>query len=182
MPRRTGRRPRRSRCRSRSPPRRSGRSPASPRALRRGRSASGKQYGSPHHRSARPGRTVRAVEILRPTSEVFDEALALLQAADSAVYGDSDWTESELHEEWDDLDLERDAWLVFLDGRLAGVAHLLDIRGGRCVGDAYVHPEFTGRGVGSRILELLEERSREREPEWPDGERIVLECAHLVGD
>ena len=122
------------------------------------------------------------MEILRPTPEVFDEALAVLQAADSAVYGDSDWTESELREEWDDLDLERDAWLVFLDGSLAGVAHLLDIRGGRCVGDAYVHPEFTGRGVGSRILELLEERSREREPEWPDGERIVLECAHLVGD
>ncbi len=122
------------------------------------------------------------MEILRPTSELFDEALALLQASDSAVYGDSDWTESELREEWDGLDLERDAWLVAVDGRLAGVGHLLDLRGGRCVGDAYVHPEHTGRGVGSLLLELLEERSREREQEWPDGQRIVLECAHLVGD
>ena len=56
------------------------------------------------------------MEILRPTSELFDEALALLQAADSAVYGDSDRTEGELREEWDELDLERDAWLVASTG------------------------------------------------------------------
>lgn len=68
------------------------------------------------------GRTVRAVQVARPTPEQFDETLALLQAADAAVYGDSDWTESELREDWEGLDLEQDAWLVRVDGRLAGVA------------------------------------------------------------
>ncbi len=34
----------------------------------------------------------------------------LLQAAGAAVYGDSDWTESELREDWDGLDLEQDMW------------------------------------------------------------------------
>jgi GNAT superfamily N-acetyltransferase len=48
-------------------------------------------------------------------------------------------------------DLERDAWLIELDGRLAGVAHLLERRGGRFVGDGYVHPELRGRGVGDRF-------------------------------
>ena len=80
------------------------------------------------------------------------------------------------------LDVERDAWLVEVDGRVAGVAHLLEQKGGRYFGDAYVHPELTGRGVGTRLLESLEERVRELRPEWPDGERIVLEAAHLVGD
>jgi ribosomal protein S18 acetylase RimI-like enzyme len=122
------------------------------------------------------------VRVLRPTPARFDEALALLRAADTAVYGDSDWTEAELREEWDDLDVEHDAWLVELDGRLAGVMHLLDRRGGRFIGDGYVHPELTGRGVGSRLLELVEERVREREAEWPDDEPVVVECAHLVGD
>jgi mycothiol synthase len=122
------------------------------------------------------------MQISRPTYERFDEALALLRDADIAVYGDSDWTCDELQEEWEKLDLERDAWLVELDGRLAGVAHLLEPRGGRFIGDAYVHPGLTGRGVGNRVLELLEERVDELRSTWPEGERIVLECAHLVGD
>lgn len=122
------------------------------------------------------------MRVVQPTPDRFDEALALLRAADTAVYGDSDWTEAELREEWEGLDLERDAWLVELDGRLAGVMHLVDRRGGRFIGDGYVHPELTGRGVGSRILELLEHRVREREPEWPDDEAVAVECAHLVGD
>jgi ribosomal protein S18 acetylase RimI-like enzyme len=112
----------------------------------------------------------------------FGEALAVLQASDRAVWGDSDWTEAELREDWERFDLDRDAWLVDLEGRLAGVAHMLDRRGGRFVGDAYVHPESTGRGVGSLLLELLEGRARERRDEWPDGERILVQAAHLVGD
>jgi len=122
------------------------------------------------------------VQVTRPTHDRFDEVLSLLQAADIAAYGDCDWTADELREEWDDLDLEHDAWLVELEGRLAGVAHLLDRRGGRFIGDGYVHPELTGNGVGTRVLELLEQRTQEREPEWPDVERIVLQCSHLVGD
>jgi mycothiol synthase len=125
---------------------------------------------------------VPAVHVLRPTPDRFDEALALLQAADVAVYGDSDWTAAELREEWDGLDLERDAWLVEVDGRLAGLMHLAERRGGRFIGDGYVHPELTGRGVGSLVLRLLEDRVRELEPDWPEGEQVAVELAHLVGD
>ncbi len=120
--------------------------------------------------------------VTHPTSDRLDEALALLQASDEAIWGASDWTESDLREDWERIDLARDAWLVELDGRLAGVAQLLDRNGARFIGDAYVHPEMTGRGVGARMLELLEARSRELEAEWPDGERIVLQAANLVGD
>jgi ribosomal protein S18 acetylase RimI-like enzyme len=122
------------------------------------------------------------MRVTRPTPDRFDEALALLQASDVAAWGDSDWTESDLRDDWARLDLDRDAWLVELDGRLAGVAHLLDRKGGRFVGDAYVHPDLTGRGVGSHLLDLLETRVRARSSEWPDGERIVVQVAHLIGD
>jgi len=123
-----------------------------------------------------------AVDVVRPSADRLDEALAVLQASEIAVYGDSDWTAKELGEEWAGLDVERDAWLVEVDGRIAGVAHLHDQKGGRYFGDAYVHPELTDRGVGTRLLASLEERVLELRPEWPDGERIVLESAHLVGD
>ena len=122
------------------------------------------------------------VRVTRPTPERFDEVLAVLQAADVAVYGDTDWTETELRDEWAELDLEHDAWLIELDGRVAGVAHLADRVGGRFVADGYVHPELRGRGVGNRVLALIQERATELEPSWPAGERIVLESAHLVGD
>jgi ribosomal protein S18 acetylase RimI-like enzyme len=122
------------------------------------------------------------VIVTRPTPDRLPEALSLLQASDKAIWGDSDWTESDLREDWERIDLDRDAWLVELDGRLAGVAQLLDRKGARFIGDAYVHPEMTRRGVGIRMLELLEARTRELEPEWPDDERVVLQAAHLVGD
>ena len=120
--------------------------------------------------------------VTHPSHDRLDEALALLQASDTAIWGASDWTESDLREDWERIDLDRDAWLVELDGRLAGVAQLLDRKGARFIGDAYVHPELTGRGVGARVLGLLEARSRELESEWPDDERVVLQAAHLVGD
>jgi ribosomal protein S18 acetylase RimI-like enzyme len=125
---------------------------------------------------------VLRVIVTRPTLERLPEALALLQLSDEAIWGESDWTENDLREDWERIDLERDAWLVEADGRLAGVAQLLDRRGGRFIGDAYVHPELTGRGIGTRLLELIEARAREREDEWPDEERVVVDAAHLVGD
>ena len=122
------------------------------------------------------------VDVVHPSADRLDDALAVLQASEIAVYGDTDWTAAELREEWEGLDVERNAWLVEVDGRVAGVAHLLEPKGGRYFGDAYVHPGLTGRGVGTRLLDALEERVRELRPEWPEGGRIALEAAHLVGD
>ena len=125
---------------------------------------------------------MRRVIVVRPTPDRLPEALALLQASDEAIWGASDWTESDLREDWERIDLDRDAWLVELDGRLAGVAQLLDRRGARFIGDAYVHPELTGRGVGALVVQLLEGRVQELEAEWPEERPVVLQLAHLVGD
>ena len=106
----------------------------------------------------------------------------MLQATDRDVYGGTDWTEAELREEWDAIDLERDAWLVELDGRLAGVMHLCERRGATFISDGYVHPELRGRGVGSTLLDLVEARALERVGEAPPEARVALHNSHLVGD
>src|SRR5262245_25463863 len=86
-----------------------------------------------------PNSTLRVVRVSRPTTDRFDEALALLQASDRDVYGGTDWTPSELRQQWDEADLGRDAWLVDVDERLAGVAQLVERIGPSFIGDGYVH-------------------------------------------
>ena len=54
---------------------------------------------------------------------------------------------------------ESEAALVIDDEELVGVAYVRR-RGGRWDGDGYVHPDAFGRGVGSAIVEWIEERAR----------------------
>ena len=124
-----------------------------------------------------------AVDVVRPSADRLDDALAVLQASEIAVYGDTrTGRRTSSGRSGTGSTSSGTPGSSTIDGRVAGVAHLLEQKGGRFLGDAYVHPELTGRGVGTRLLESLEERVRELRPEWPDGERIVLEAAHLVGD
>ena len=116
------------------------------------------------------------MNVRHPDSTDLPDVLTLCQAADTAVWGESDWTEADLRDEWSELELDRDAWLVELDGRLAGYGLFDDRGGGRLQGDGYVHPECQGRGVGSRLVDLYEERAAGIE-----GAR-TLETAALRGD
>lgn len=123
------------------------------------------------------------MEIRRPDpARDFDEVLALMQASDHAVYGGSDWTAAELEEGWADCDLDHDAWVAIVDGRVAGVMSIADVRGGRVLVDGYVHPELTARGVGSALLGRAEERALELGQAVPPAVRLHVEAGHLVGD
>ena len=123
------------------------------------------------------------VEIRRPDPTTdFDVVLALVQACDRAVYDDSDWTADELREEWDDLDLEHDAWVAVDAGRIAGVMHCHGLQGDRVLLDGYVHPGATGRGAGSELLAAGEQRAAELAAAEPASAPTWVESAHLVGD
>lgn len=122
-----------------------------------------------------------ALAVRRPTGADIGAVLELCVAADTAVIGESDWTEEDLREEWADTDLARNAWLVELEGRVAGFISLA-VRGARFVADGYVHPELHGRGVGSLLVELTEERAAELERDAPAGERVYLQNATLNVD
>ncbi|MBA3347446.1 MAG: GNAT family N-acetyltransferase [Actinobacteria bacterium] len=119
----------------------------------------------------------------RPASIAdLPDVLALAQASDVALIGETDWTETDLREEWQDYDLPRDVFLLELDGRLAGYAAFERRGGGRMLVDGYVHPELTGRGVGSELLRLTEARAREELEAIEPGERVYLQNAALSND
>jgi mycothiol synthase len=116
------------------------------------------------------------------TAADLPAVLALAQASDLALIGESDWTEADLREEWEGYDLSRDVFLLELDGRLAGYAAFERRGGGRLLVDGYVHPELTGRGVGSELLRLTEERARQELDSIERGERVYLQNAALSND
>ena len=86
--------------------------------------------------------------------------LALLVARHTADIGVPLFRLEEVQDEWHspDLELSRDAVLFEIDGALA--AYAIVHRPGAY---AVVAPEYEGRGVGTRLLEWVEQRERERE-------------------
>jgi mycothiol synthase len=125
---------------------------------------------------------VNALTVRRPTADDAPEALEVARAADVAVYGETDWTDEDLREEWEALDLGRDAWLVHANGRLAGWTTFENRGAGRLMGDGYVHPELRGRGVGTRLVELVEGRASEEVRRIEPGVRVHLQNVALRGD
>lgn len=89
-------------------------------------------------------------------------AVAELIDAYERAYAVPETTADDMRDEWRDLDLDRDAWIFEVDGRLAGYASVRGHGTELLFVDGYVHPGLTGHGVGARIVELTEARARER--------------------
>jgi mycothiol synthase len=100
------------------------------------------------------------MNVRRPTRDDAAAVTAVIGAMDAAFLGKPELTERDLLDEWRDLNLREDAWLVEADGRLAGYAALQTSP--QTYIDGYVHPDFWGRGVGSRLLDLAEAEGRRR--------------------
>jgi mycothiol synthase len=100
------------------------------------------------------------VKVRPPTEADAPEAAELVRAFETQLTGAAEMQTSDLLDEWRELDLGSQAWLVELDGRLAGYAALHTKR--HTFVDAYVHPEALGRGVGSRLVELAEAEAARR--------------------
>lgn len=102
--------------------------------------------------------TVRA-----PRPEDAEAVAAVVSAFDSSFGVDEGAQPGDILDEWRQLDLERDAWIWEHEGRI--VAHAtVSTRGddARMITDGFVHPEFTGRGLGAAIVDACERRARER--------------------
>jgi mycothiol synthase len=121
------------------------------------------------------------VTVRRPERDELHSVLELMRAHDAAAWGDSDWTEPDLREHWNELDLQRDAWVVQLDGRVAGYVDFEGRPGGRMIADGYVDPQLRGRGVGSALVEAAERRAGE-EAAQGEGHAYLHYAALLSGD
>jgi len=98
-------------------------------------------------RSATGDDTAAAAELMNAFDRAYLEEPDTMAADDVAGW-------------WQLLDLERDSRFYFdKTGRLAGVSTLYRREEGLLDLDAYVHPEYTGRGLGSAMLDWLEEES-----------------------
>jgi len=67
-------------------------------------------------------------------------------------------------------------------GELAGYGELADRGSGLLIADGYVHPKFKGRGIGSALARLFEERGRELVGNQPEGARVALSTGILLKD
>ena len=111
----------------------------------------------------------------RPTTGDAGLVVELLRAYDEAHGADPDVDASELLDEWREVELDRDAWLWDEDGRADAFGCVFG-RGELQHVDGYVHPDARGRGLGTEILRLGEERARER-----GGTRVHVGTLHADG-
>ena len=89
----------------------------------------------------------------------------VVQALDVADFGEPDFSEHDLRDDWmrPRFELTRDAWVLNgPTGRVIGYAYVWEAQPNREIeGDAYVLPEYSGRGLGSQLLDLMETRAQE---------------------
>jgi mycothiol synthase len=104
--------------------------------------------------------------IVRQPAERDSKPIAdVVVAGDVADFGEPDFTEDDLIDDWSRprFTLETDAWVLSgPTGRIVGYAFVWEAQPGVDIeGDAFVLPEYSGRGLGSLLLDLMEHRARE---------------------
>jgi mycothiol synthase len=92
----------------------------------------------------------------------------------------------EMREEWEapGFNLETDAWVVTTpEGRVVGYEELVNRYAHASLrGDGYVHPDFMGKGIGTAMLRVLEERAH-KEMELAEPEhRVFIRNGMSIGD
>jgi mycothiol synthase len=100
--------------------------------------------------------------VLRPA--VAADAVGVTEvvvALESSLYGESTFSQSDLEDEWSELDLEHDACVVHEGERIVGYG-AMHARGGIGRGEGYVRPDARGRGIGTMVATALEEGAARR--------------------
>jgi mycothiol synthase len=117
---------------------------------------------------------------LRPVKWSDLEAVTQLIYEACAADGDAivAVTSEELRHEWEapGFDPERDAFLVETsEGRIVGYEEFFnEYEHARLRTDGYVHPQFKGRGIGTFLLRIIEQRAREETALAEPDVRITL--------
>ena len=111
-----------------------------------------------------------------PTRADAPAVLELINAADMLDYGEVDMTVQDLLDDWEEVDLEHDAWLVTEpSGRAVGYGEVQPRAGVQMRIYLVVHPDRRREGMGDRLLERIEQRATELVSSAPDGARVTLE-------
>lgn len=117
-----------------------------------------------------------------PRRSDAEGVVALVNATDSALGADADETLADLLAEWDDPDhdLMNGAWLIEdANGQVVGFEHCQEhANSGELDVDGYVHPQHTGRGLGTYLMRLAERRAHALIAKYPaEAEvRLIVHC------
>jgi len=104
----------------------------------------------------------------------------LMNRCDVRDYGEADSDLDDLLFEWKDIDLERDAWLVYTaQGEMVGYAAVIPWRADLCF-HIYVDPSQKEEALFQTLLEQCESRSAEiaREGEMEASAKAMIYIAH----
>jgi len=92
----------------------------------------------------------------------------------------------DLRREWQSsgFRLEQDAWVAAApDGRIVGFEEFNNLHEHASLqGDGYVHPHFRELGIGTALLNELDERARQEAPLAPAGLRVYIRNGLDIGD
>jgi mycothiol synthase len=125
---------------------------------------------------------------LRPhTADDVDAVTELIAAVESSVLGEELITRADIAASWsvDTFDHGRHSLGIYQDGQLVAAAEIYD----RSV-DVHVHPDATGRGLGTYLRHWTEQRARELGREKigqivpdqnPAAGRILRDAGYMVG-
>ncbi len=99
----------------------------------------------------------------RPRERDSGPVAEVVVAGDVADFGEPDFTEDDLLDDWSRprFELNQDAWVMSgPTGRIVGYAFVWEAQPAEEIeGDAFVLPEYHGRGLGTLLLELMEGRA-----------------------
>ena len=121
---------------------------------------------------------VRRNFIVRPpTMEDLQAAYELAIKCETFDMGEPETTLDEVQVAWQnpDFNLQTDLWLVFTpEGKLVGRGVLIDAPPVMMYAGSNIDPDFRGRGIGTYLQKLQEERAQKSITKAPDGARVVL--------
>ncbi len=107
----------------------------------------------------------RGYGVRSPADHDAGAIAAVVQALDVADFGEPDFSEQDLLDDWmrPRFDRTNDAWVLSgPTGRVIGYAYVWEAQPNREIeGDAFILPEYSGRGLGTQLLDLMEGRARE---------------------
>lgn len=84
-------------------------------------------------------------------------------------------TEEAIRQTWQSMQLPTDAWgIATRQGRLVGYADVRDSGAGQYTLTLYVHPDYRGRGIGTLLIWLAEERARQMLLDLPAETQVTL--------
>lgn len=115
-----------------------------------------------------------------PRMEDVQAVTTLMIQCDSAEFGIADPMEEDVQKNWQALgfDLKTDAWVIVTRaGQTVGYGEVRQSEEAQLSFAIYVHPDYRGRGIGTLLIWLVEDRARQMARRLQSEQPVTLSIA-----